>query len=224
MKFTWLSRGVGRLPVWGWTVIGLVVIAVGVSASSSQQSPEIRATDETIATTSTRPPATSTTKPRPTTTTRPATTTTTLPVIGSGTYIVGTDIAPGGYRIAGYFARLDANMEIIDNDGVYDSSGLTYVVVEPSDAYLEVSGEAIAIEDFPVFDPLLVAATEGTYLVNVDIQPGRYRVEDPTYAYAARLSCDRDIIDNEGNEGNVIIIVKVSDCLFMYSGTLTRID
>jgi len=115
-------------------------------------------------------------------------------------------------------------MEIIDNDGVYNSSGLTYVVVDPSDAYLELSGEAIAIEDFPVFDPLLVGATDGTYLVGVDIQPGRYRVEDPDYAYAARLSCDRDIIDNEGNKGNVIIIVKASDCLFTFSGILSRID
>jgi hypothetical protein len=210
--------------MWGWTAIGLVVMIVAVGSAASLESSGSPFADDSVAPTSTRPPATSTTKPRPTTTTRPATTTTTLPVIGSGTYIVGTDIAPGGYRVAGYFARLDANMEIIDNDGVYDSSGLTYVVVEPSDAYLEVSGEAIAIEDFPVFDPLLVGAAEGTYLVNVDIQPGRYRVENPTYAYAARLSCDRDIIDNEGNEGNVIIIVKASDCLFMYSGTLTRID
>ena len=126
--------------------------------------------------------------------------------------------------MSGYFARLDSNLEIIENDGVYGSTGLTYVVVEPTDAYLELSNEAIAIEDFPVYDPLIAGADEGTYLVNVDIQPGRYRVENPDFAYAARLSCNRDIIDNEGNKGNVIIIVKATDCLFMYSGILSRID
>lgn len=101
---------------------------------------------------------------------------------------------------------------------------IDHVVVDPTDAYLELSAEAIAIADFPVYDPLIVGATEGTYLVNVDVQPGRYRVEDSRYAYAAKLSCDRDIIGNAGNAGNVIIVVKDSDCLFEFSGILTRID
>lgn len=198
--------------------------AFGASACTSTSSSEGTSSSAPAPVTATSKPPSTTTQPRPTTTTRPPTTTTTIPVIGPGTYIVGTEIQPGGYRVAGYFARLDSNMEIIDNDGVYGSTGLTYVVVDPTDAYLELSGEAIAIADFPVYDPLIAGATEGTYLVNVDVQPGRYRVEDSRYAYAARLSCDRDIIDNAGNAGNVIIVVKDSDCLFEFSGILTRID
>lgn len=221
---SWVTRRVGRLPVWGWSLIALTVISISAGASTSTKSPD-GASDvpSEAVTTSSRTPST-TTKPRATTTTQPATTTTTIPIIDPGTYIVGTELQPGGYRVSGYFARLDANMDIIANDGVYGSTGLTYVVVDPTDAYLELSDEAIAIEDFPVYDPLVVGADEGTYLVNVDVQPGRYRVEDPDFAYAARLSCDRDIIDNEGNAGNVIIIVKASDCLFTFSGVLTRLD
>jgi hypothetical protein len=224
MKFSWLSKRVARLPVWGWAVVVLVIATIGASASPSPQSSEEESVEVSTVVPTTKDLPSTTSKPPATTSTQPAITTTTLPVIGPGTYIVGRDIQPGGYRVSGYFARLDTNMDIIDNDGVYNKTGLTYVVVEPSDAYLELSGETIAIEDFPVYDPLIAGATEGTYLVNVDIQPGRYRIVNTNYAYAARLSCNRDIIDNAGNTGNVIIIIKASDCLFSFSGVLTRID
>lgn len=126
--------------------------------------------------------------------------------------------------MAGYWARLDAGFDIIRNDGVYEDRALSYVEIQPTDAYFELRGEAIAIADFPVYDPLALGAEEGTYLVGIDIQPGRYRVEKESYAYAARLKCDGDIIRNAGNEGNVLIEVRAGDCLFEYSGRLSRVD
>jgi hypothetical protein len=165
-----------------------------------------------------------TTTAAPTTTTEPA-----LPVISSGTYIVPDELAPGQYRVSGYFARLDANMNIIDNDGVYGEGELTFMEVRDTDAYVEISGEAIAVDAFREylgggFDPIAAGAEGGTYLVGEDVAPGRYRVEDETYAYAARLKCNRDIISNAGNSGSVIIVVADSDCLFEFSGRLSRID
>jgi hypothetical protein len=57
-----------------------------------------------------------------------------------GVYEVGVDIQPGKYRSEGgdgcYWARLDENQEIIDNDL---RSGPTIVTVRESDAYLELN-------------------------------------------------------------------------------------
>jgi hypothetical protein len=142
--------------------------------------------------------------------------------------MVGTELEPGEYRVSGYFARLDSKMEIIDNDGVYSENALTFMKVLPTDAYVQINGEAVRVEDFRAYvgtgyDPIAIGATGGTYIVGEDIAPGRYRVQDDTYAYAARLRCDRDIIDNEGNAGSVIIIVRENDCLFQFSGILSKI-
>ena len=145
------------------------------------------------------------------------------PVIEAGTWLVPSEIKPGVYRVAGYYARLDSDGEIIDNDGVYGENDLTLMVVKKSDDMVEVSGEALAIEFLPRYDPLRNGATSGTYLVGKDIKPGRYRVKDPDYAYAARLDKDLDIIDNAGNEGNVVITIKPSDYAFEFSGELSRL-
>jgi hypothetical protein len=62
-----------------------------------------------------------------------------------GTYKVGVDIQPGEYRGtatngAGYWARLDRNQEIIDNELVTKTGGQLYFTVKSSDAYVEISG------------------------------------------------------------------------------------
>ena len=133
--------------------------------------------------------------------------------------IVGDEIALGRYRITGYWARLDSALEIIDNDIIND--GLSLLTVFEDDSCIEINGEAMQVEDFNggVADPFLVGWTDGTCIVGMDVQPARDRVTDPSYAYAARLMCDREIIDNEGN-----VIVSASDCLFEYSGELEYLD
>ena len=151
-----------------------------------------------------------------------------LPVISSGTYIVPEEFPPGQYRVSGYFARLDANMDIIANDGVYGEGELTFMEVLETDAYVEISGEAITVEAFREFagnyDPIALGVETGTYIVGEGVAPGRYRVEGESYAYAARLKCNGDIISNTGNAGSVIIVVQESDCLFQFTGQLSRID
>jgi hypothetical protein len=59
-----------------------------------------------------------------------------------GTYLVGTHIAPGRYNITSAgssadFARLDANLEIIDNNL---SEGNVIAVVDPADWALSYTG------------------------------------------------------------------------------------
>lgn len=163
----------------------------------------------------TEPPAT-------TTTTVPTTTTTQPPapaMVESGTYVVPDQFAPGVYRVEGYWARLDANQEIIDNDIV--DSGLTLMNVAPTDAYVEISGAAIALVDLPVVDPIAEGWTDGSYLVGTDIPAGRYNVTGAgRSAYFARLDANLEIIDNNLSEGNVIAVVDPSDWAFSYTGTL----
>ena len=162
----------------------------------------------------------------PATTVAPTTvaaTTTTDPdlTISSGTYIVGSEIQPGMYRVAGYWARLDASMDIIDNDGVY-RDGFGMLNVRDTDAYIEISGAAMPLSATRALDPSVEGFTGGTYLVNWDIQPGRYRVAGTDgMAYYARLDANGEIIDNNISDGDVIVIVAARDWALSITGTIT---
>jgi hypothetical protein len=224
-----------------WWVIALgVVVLIGIIANlggdeAETEDPEAVATSTIEETTASTSPATEpSTTVQPTTTTTPATTTTTqatttttLPVISSGVYIVPTEFAPGLYRVVGYWARLDANQEIIDNDLVPEN-GMALLNVRDTDAFVEINGEAIAVADFNggVADPILAGFTSGTYLVGIDIQPGQYRVtpETGSTAYFARLDANGEIIDNNLSEGQLIAQIAESDWAFSFTGTLERIE
>ena len=145
--------------------------------------------------------------------------------IPSGTYVVGSEIEPGFYRASRYYSRLDQNQEIIANDLV-TNNGWTVVQVESTDSFIEFSGVAYPLEALPVLDPIEEGFTDGSYLVGTDVSPGTYRVSSANgrSAYAARLSCNGDIIDNELNDGSVILTVQESDCIFSISGTLEKLD
>ncbi|MEM9652258.1 MAG: hypothetical protein AAGA65_09200 [Actinomycetota bacterium] len=166
----------------------------------------------------------STTTTEATTTTAEETTTTLppLPTIDAGTYIVGTEIPPGVYRVERYWATLDANQEILENELVSD--GLALAVITEDATFVEFSGQAIAVEDMPVVDPMLQGFTDGTYLVGADIEPGQYRVSNPGgSAYGARLDSTLDILDNDLNDNSVILTIRETDFAFSISGTLERI-
>lgn len=139
---------------------------------------------------------------------------------GPGTYLVGTEIAPGVYRTNGYWSVNSADGEIIDNDLI--RSGTTIAVIPEGAATVKFSGEALAIADSAVYDPIVEGFTEGTYVVGVDIQPGQYRVSGSN-AYAARLDGNLEIIDNDLADGSVILMVDPSDAYFKFSGTLEKI-
>ncbi len=61
---------------------------------------------------------------------------------GDGTYIVGEDVQPGTYKSSGgdlcYWARLDSDDEIIDND--VTQGGSSVLTIRASDAQIKVSG------------------------------------------------------------------------------------
>jgi hypothetical protein len=64
---------------------------------------------------------------------------------GEGTYKVGVDIQPGEYKGTvddgnGYWARLDRNQEILDNEWSTKTGASMYLRVKSSDAYVEISG------------------------------------------------------------------------------------
>jgi len=144
-------------------------------------------------------------------------------VIESGTYLVGSEIAPGVYRVSGYYERDDSQGEIIDNDGVYGENDLTVMIVRKGDDSVEINGQAVPLEGLPTYDPIAEGATSGTYLVGKDIAPGRYRVSSSDGAYGARLDKKLEIIDNDLNDGSIVITVRPSDYAFEFSGTLKKL-
>jgi hypothetical protein len=231
----WWKKKRAKLPTWAWLVIGAVVAfgAIGALASPEEEAdaepqtteptdtaPAIEETATTDAPATTETPDTT---EAATTTTESTTTTTTIPdpTISGGVYVVGTDIQPGVFRVGGYWARLDAAQEIIDN-GLTDNCP-NIMVVQPTDAYVEISGGALRIEDsFPI-DPIAEGCTDGVFLVNLDVQPGRYSVTGGTggSSYWARLDGTLDIIDNDLGEGTRIVIVDATDFALEINGTLT---
>lgn len=157
-----------------------------------------------------------------TTSTIPATTTT-IPIIEDGTYIVGAEITPGTYRVGRYWALLDAETEIIDNELVA-GTGMLVVNVPATASFVEVSGEMTALDQLPVVDPIKAGFDSGTYLVGVDVDPGQYRVRGSDLVYLASLQADGTIIDNTLGESSVILKIPASAWALEFNGgTLERI-
>jgi hypothetical protein len=206
-------------PIWLAASLGVLVLtaACASEAARPRTAPDDRAPEQASVTdTAAEEP---TTTEAPTTTQAPTTTTTAPPVVDSGTYAVPDQFAPGTYRVEGYWARLDAGQEIIDNDLV--DSGLTLMTVAPTDAYVEINGAAPALADLPRVDPIAEGWTDGTYLVGVDIAPGRYNITSAgSSAYFARLDANGEIIDNNLSDGNVIAVVEPGDWALSYTGTI----
>lgn len=194
-----------------------IATPVTTTSATTTTSPSPTTTTAPTTTTSTSTTTTSTTT---TTTTLPPTTTTTLPIIGEGVYIVPDEVGLGTYRFVGYMARLDENLEIIDNALVDEGFGL--MVVLEGDAYAEISGEAILYDAFGPVDPVEQGFSDGTYLVSYDIAPGRYRITPPSgrSGYWARLDQTLEIIDNDLGDGQLIVIVNESDFALTFTGTI----
>ncbi|MDH3299936.1 MAG: DUF4214 domain-containing protein [Acidimicrobiia bacterium] len=145
-------------------------------------------------------------------------------VIPPGTYLVGSEVPPGVYRVVRYWATLDEDNDILDNEFVLDN-GLALAVVTSKATSVQFAGEAVGLRDRPNVDPLGLGFTEGTYLVGADLQPGRYRVRSADdLAYAARLDANLGIIDNALNQGSVILTIGPSDYAFTFRGTLEKLN
>jgi len=97
--------------------------------------------------------------------------------IGSGQWIVGTEVPPGLYRFSGSFASLGAADTIRGIVAAYSGLGLAKVL--PSDATVQINGEAIRADHYGPYDVLANKPSDGFYLVGIDIPPGRYRLSAP---------------------------------------------
>jgi hypothetical protein len=138
--------------------------------------------------------------------------------------VVGTELPTGVYRVVRYWETLDDRNDILANELALDN-GLTLAVVTTAATYVQFAGEAVILRDRPSVDPLVEGFTEGTYLVGSDIAAGRYRVSRTNgLAYAARLDTKLDIIDNDLNQGSVILTVDPSDYAFTFRGSLEKLD
>ena len=216
-------------------VAGLAIALVATGNSGDDIAPA--GVDDNPAVT-TQPPTTSVTPTTEasaaaqatTTTTQPATTTTTLPFIRTGTYSVPDEVAPGTYRHRSAVARLDENMELIENYLVADSQTRNpmtgIVIVQPTDSFITVEAWIILVEDFGgPNDPIAKGLFNGVYLVGYDIEPGRYEVHprdggEPSWA---RLDDEMKIIDSETGIGTLEVLVEAGDFAFEFLGDLRRI-
>jgi hypothetical protein len=239
--WTWIVIGV--------VVLALIGSAIGSSSSDSTTSSSVGAATSTatVLTTTTAETAAVTTSPSssqaavttvaPTTaapaptaapTTQPAPTTTSLPGFGSGTKLVNTDVAPGRYLSlsAGgncYWARLkDASGDfeaILAND---NTRGQAIVEIAPTDGVFESSGCA----RWQLYAPPPAPVTtfgEGTWVVNEQIVPGRYRSSgDSGSCYWQRQSGFGgdfgEILANANTEGPAVVDISPSDAGFKSSG------
>lgn len=152
-------------------------------------------------------------------------TTTTIPLTepvetGAGTYVVGTEILPGVYRVSISWARLDDEMDVIDND--LTLSGISIMTVYPTDSFVELTGTAMPLGLVPTLDPIETGFTQGTYLVGPDLEPGRYRVtsEPGATAFVARLASDLTVIDSAQSDDAVEVDLLSDDFALRYTGTL----
>lgn len=142
-------------------------------------------------------------------------------VIRNGQWVVGPEVPPGYYRFAGYVARLDRQLGIITNGHV--SSGLGLILIRPQDSYFEVNGEAIRLEDFPVYDIVASGARDGTYIAGRDIEYGTYRLHgDGAHAYYATYTRTMDMIRNDFND-NLIMVVDPTVFAVEIQGRLERL-
>lgn len=161
----------------------------------------------------------------PTATPRPA-----APPVASfrdGTYIVGQDIPPGTYRnraaarcywerLKGFGGGLD---DILANS---ISPGPAIVTILPTDKGFHSSTCGVFTQDLSAITASPASPFgDGTYIVNVDVAPGRWRSDGAGTCYWARLSSFTgrdDIIANSIAKGPSIVEISPGDRGFNSSG------
>jgi hypothetical protein len=143
-----------------------------------------------------------------------------------GFYTVGEDIAPGKWHSTGngsgcYWARLDANQNLLDNH--FGSAGGT-VTIRPTDYEVEFKGcgswEYVEGADKILQDDAEEPKGDGFYTVGVEIAVGRWKSNGAgDSCYWARLDGNQNTIDNHfGNAGGTVTIratdyeIEFEDC------------
>lgn len=137
---------------------------------------------------------------------------------GNGFFQVGLTILPGKWRSNGsgngcYWARLDANQELISNH--FGNAGGT-VTIAPTDYEVEFSdcGTWEYVEnETPVLRPDAAAPKEsGFFTVGIEIAPGQWRSTGSNDGcYWARLDGHQEILDNHFGSAGGTVTVSPSD-------------
>lgn len=164
--------------------------------------------------------------PAPTATSKPA-----APAavsFGDGMYVVGQDIPPGTYRnratgscywerLKGFGGSLD---EIVANSA---SRGPIVVTILPTDKGFHSRGCGVLSQDLSAITPSPASPFgDGTYIVNTDVAPGRWRSDGTGSCYWERLKSFGgtldEIITNNASTGPSIVEIAPGDRGFHSSG------
>lgn len=137
----------------------------------------------------------------------------------AGTLVVGSDVSAGTYRSQGnvscYWARRSGTgwEGIISN---FFGDGQTVVTIEPGDRFFETSRcgdwRSTSVSSGPLLST--IPGNGGTYIVGSDVAPGVYRSVGNVGCYWARLSSftgTNDLIDNDYNDGSLVVTIAPSD-------------
>lgn len=211
-----LTPKMSVLPLWGWALLVLLVLAVVIWAASKQSGNEGAARSTSVSPVPARSagPAKTSTSRSMTTTTRVQTSTSSEPTsapedgFGSGTKLVGKDIQPGRYIAAPnadcYWERESGTAgtfeQVLAND---NNSGQVIVDILPTDAAFTSSG----CERFRVYSPPALPSdsiTEGNWVVGEQINAGSYRASPTRNCYWERSG------DAEGRSSKHIIASDVT--------------
>ena len=117
---------------------------------------------------------------------------------------------------------MDANGNTIANDITNGCPSLVNVL--PTDDQIKIQGQAIAVSLDQPYDPIAKGCSDGTFLVGLDIQPGRYRVTPDASSgssYWERLDKNFATIANDISQGQLILTIKKGDFAIKIQGTLT---
>lgn len=211
--------------VMGAVGVGLWILGIGVTVDGPTAAPATTVAPSTTAGPSESAQEAADNTPLESASTTTAAPTTTVPLTdpvetGAGTYAVGTEILPGVYRVSISWARLDEEMDVIDND--LTLSGISIMTVYETDSFIELTGTAMPLDLVPTLDPIDAGFTQGTYLVGTDLQPGLYRItsEPGATAFAARLASDLEVLESFQSGDTVEIELIDGDFALRYTGTL----
>lgn len=143
------------------------------------------------------------------------------PLIPDGMLEVGTDIAPGVYRVGQYWELQDKHQNTLANDLTQGCPSI--VVVTDRHAFLKVQGGAVDATVTRV-DPIAEECTSGTFLVGTDIEPGKYKLHPlGGHGYWERINSRLGTIANDLSAGQSIVVVRASDfALKINGGSLER--
>jgi hypothetical protein len=135
---------------------------------------------------------------------------------------VGTEVPPGLYRFSGSFASLDASDNIRGIAVAYSGLGLAKVL--PSDATVQINGEAIRADHYGPYEVMAHKPSDGCYLVGIDIAPGRYRLSAPG-GLASWFFFDQsmELITLNNNPEQVLVTIDESIFAVGINGTPTPV-